>query len=427
MVTASYIKLFSFIIFLLLSAFFSSAETAFTAISPIKLRSLIDSKKKGALLLERLLKTPRKLIITILIGNNIANVAASALATTVILNQLLKYNLFHFAYGMALVTGIMTFILLTFGEITPKTIAIKQPEKLALFMARPLYLLMVLLHPMVTFFLFLSKFLSKMLGIPETVSSALLTQDELKAAVSMSKEEGLIEKQEHEMITSIIDFSDTVVREVMTPRPDAVCIDVSGDIRDVIDLIVSKGHSRIPVYEETLDNIIGVVYAKDLLRIQKTEGQAVPIKRFLREVAFIPETKSIESLLHQMKVSKFHIAIVVDEYGGFSGLITLEDIIEEIFGEIQDEYDDDENPLLVTLGPQHYLVDARIHIEELAEKLNVNLPENEDDYDTFGGFVLSLIGHFPKKNDQVSYDNLHITVKETRKRRILKCEVLIQN
>lgn len=404
---------------LILSAFFSSAETAFTAINRLTLRGLIENNTKGANELEKLFKNPKRLITAILIGNNITNVAASAMATTVILDLLSIFNIKSFVLSTAIVTGLMTFILLTFGEITPKTIAIKKPEKLALLFIKPIKFFLILFFPLILIFSGISRIVFKILGISSTEAD-LLTTDKIKSIVKIGKEEGVLEKDEHEMIHSLIDFGETIVREIMTPRTDAVCVPVTTTINEVIEIILKSGHSRIPVYEDKIDNILGFIYAKDLLIAKKDPRTS--LKNFLREATFTPETNSITELLTQMKRNKVHISIVVDEHGGTSGLVTLEDIIEEITGEIQDEYDTDEHPEFVTLDTNHFLVDAKIHIDTLAEELNYKLPEDED-FDTLGGFVLSLMGKFPNKNDEVIYKDIKIVVKEIRKRRILMLEI----
>ena len=219
------------------------------------------------------------------------------------------------------------------------------------------------------------------------------------------------------MLQGIFDFSDTVVREIMTPRTDTICISVTSSVQDAIQLITEKGHSRIPVFEGKVDNTVGVIYAKDLLHIPKTELQE-GIRKYLRKAIFIPESKNIEELLQQMKKARFHLAIVVDEYGGMAGIVTLEDIVEEIIGEIQDEYDTDESPTISEIKPNSYYVDATTPIKEIAEEIDVHFPES-DDYDTIAGFVLSLLGEFPTRGTTVSYENIDITIKEIRKRRII--------
>ncbi|NQY73979.1 MAG: HlyC/CorC family transporter [Candidatus Margulisbacteria bacterium] len=410
----------TFVIFLLLSAFFSSAETAFTGVNKFKIRHLVDQKVKGALTVQNILKSPRNLITGILIGNNIANIGASALATKVSLDFFAYIGVTNLAVTMAMITGAMTFILLVFGEITPKTFAIKNPEKLVLLYAKPISLFLVITHPLILMFVSITKGLSHLLGISTTETKKLVTTEEIKTILEVGGEEGLLEEEEKAMIHSIFEFSETVVREIMTPRIDVVCIESDKTIIDVIQLIQEKGHSRIPVYEDRIDNIVGVIYAKDLL--SSNNPSEVSVKKFMRKPIFIPETKSIEAVLHQMKKEKFHMAMVIDEYGGMSGIVTMEDIIEEIIGEIQDEYDR-ENPEFIKIGDHLFLVDAKISVNDLSDKIGITFPENED-YDTLAGFVISTLGRFPEEGEEIPLKNCIIRVKEVHKRRITKLEIV---
>jgi len=415
------LKWLTFAGFIFASGFFSSAETAFTAISQVKLRSLIDEKVKGHEKLTVLLKKPKHLITCILIGNNIANVAASAMATVVMMDTLTSMGITK-AASLSVITGGLTLILLTFGEITPKTIAIKNPSKLALKIAPIIYVLFIVFYPIISLFVGLSGLISKLFGISTDDMQKLLTEEEIKAIIKMGEEEGILEKEEKNMIHGVFNVSEKIVREIMTPRTDCVCIANTATINDVIQLISEKGHSRIPVYEDKIDNITGVIYAKDLLTIS-TENRQNHLQKFCREAVFIPETKNIEELLQQMRLSKFHMALVVDEHGGLAGLATFEDIIEEIVGEVQDEYDTEESEL-TTVSHNHYIVDASMSIDDLGEKIDIEFPEDDDDYDTVGGFVLSQLGSFPKKGEQLTYKNLTITVKEIKKRRIINVEII---
>ncbi|RAP35834.1 hemolysin [Candidatus Marinamargulisbacteria bacterium SCGC AAA071-K20] len=416
------IKLIIFIGFIFLSAFFSSAETAFTAVNRIKLRSLNEENVKGAEKLEKMLENPRNLITGILIGNNISNIGASAMATAFLMETFNSLGFTNFAANMAIITGIMTFILLTFGEITPKTIAIKNPAKYALRIASIIHISIILFYPFIKLFTLISMGISKILGISSEVSK-IITAAEVKAIINMGEEEGILDPEEKHMIEGVFKVSEKIIREVMTPRTDTTCIDISSSINDAIDLFIEKGHSRIPVYEEKIDNIQGVLYAKDLLAVERSS--AAGIRDFIRDAKFMPETKNIESLLQDMKESKFHIAIVVDEHGGMSGLVTMEDIIEEIVGEIIDEHDVEEKHIKIT-GQNKYQIDASINMDDLSEHLDIKFPEDDDDYDTLGGFILNLVGEFPNKGTEVSYENLTFTVLEIKKRRIISIECIVQ-
>ncbi len=400
-----------------LSAFFSSSETAFTAVNRLKLRQHIQESEILKSRFEKIYSNPKRLLTAILIGNNIANVATSATATAVLLNSLSEFGITNMAASMSIITSVITVLLLIFGEITPKTIALKHPEKLACLISSPIRIIMIIMYPIISIFEFFTLGIMKILNLESTSDNRQITIEEMKAMVEVGSEEGLLEKDKKEMLTSIFEFSDTVVREIMTPRTDTICIDVSASIQDAIHLIMDKGHSRIPVFEDKIDNIIGVIYAKDLLSVAK-ENTKDPLRKFMRDPIFIPESKTIESLLHQMKIAKFHLAIVVDEYGGMAGIATLEDIIEEIIGEIHDEYDTHEEHLIREIDTHTFEVSAIVNMKELGEFLDQEFPENED-YDTVGGMVLNELGTFPKKGEQLIYKSLLIKVKEVSKKRII--------
>lgn len=420
----TWISVLFFILFLLLSAFFSSAETAFTAINKFKLRTLIDKKTKGAKTIALLLKSPKKLLTGILVGNNIANVAASAIATKLLLDWIPTLNLgINIAIELVIVTIIVTSLLLFFGEITPKSIAIKVPAPYAAAISHPLKLFLIILKPITYLFSSLTIVVYKILKIPTNEITDILSQDEMNTVLNLAKEEGLLEEQEKEMIHSIFNFGDKIVREIMTPRTDTICINSEYSINDVIEIILEKGHSRIPVFEERLDNIIGIIYAKDLLSLNQNEKKST-LSSHIREAVFIPETKNIVELLTQMKTTKFHMAIVVDEHGGMSGIVTLEDIIEEVLGEIQDEYDKDTIPELKKTGPNTYNADAKVNIDTLSEKIDIEFP-GDDDFDTLGGFILSTLGRFPEVNEEINYKNITIIVKEVSKHRITKLKLKV--
>ena len=404
-------------IFFVLSGFFSSSETICTAVNQIKLQNLIKEKKSQAKLLEKLYENPRKLLTGILIGNNVANVAATALSTTLLLQFLDSLGMKNIALNMSIVTGVITVLLLVLSEITPKSLALKEPERWIILYAKPLLVFLFLLNPIIRLFEGITILVTRLFRIDQSEYKSLVTLEELKTMVDLSQQDGVLEQEKKDMLQGIFNFSDTVVREIMTPRTDTVCISVKSSVQDAIQLIIEKGHSRIPVYEGKVDNTVGIIFAKDLLKIPKTDVQQ-SIEQYLRKAIFIPESKNIEELLTQMKKTHFHLAIVIDEYGGMAGIVTLEDIIEEIIGEIQDEYDKEETPMITPLGNHLFQVDATMNIKELGEVIEFNFQES-DDYDTIAGFVLSLLGEFPTRGTMVTHEHLEITVKEIRNRRII--------
>ena len=416
------VKWLLFIVFIIASAFFSSAETAFTAVNQIKLRSFIDKQVKKSKHLELLLTNPQRLITTILIGNNIANVSTASLATAVFFDFFAQFGFENFAIIMSIITGVVTFILLVFGEITPKTIAMKNPTNWAIKISPIIYFFHLLLYPVSSLFSWFTVLSYRLFRIDKISKNSNLTEEEIKQLIKMSEEEGVIEAKEKEMLHGVLNVFDKVVREIMTPRIDIISAEVKTSISDVIYLITTKGHSRIPLYEDNLDNIIGFMYAKDLLNIDH-QNKNINLRQFMRKAVFIPETTHIKDLFEQMKASKLHLAIVIDEHGSVAGLVTLEDIIEEIVGEIHDEYDKEEKPIK-KLSKKHYLIDASVNIEHLSQHLNYTFPD-EEDYDTVAGFILSQIGKFPDKGDIVKFEHFEFIINDIKKRRIISVEVII--
>ena len=322
---------------------------------------------------------------------------------------------------MPTITVLVTILLLIFGEITPKNLALKEPERLAVFSSKFISPLLIILYPVIMIFDAFNQLVNKIFKTKSEFSNKSLSIDELKLMVDISHDDGIIESEKNKMLTSIFEFSDIIVREIMTPRTDAICISDKESVQSAIQLIINEGHSRIPVYEDKMDNIIGIIYAKDLLNVSTSEGSP-NVRKFMRTAVFIPEYKAVDDLFQQMKKSKLHMAIVVDEHGGMSGIVTLEDIVEEILGEIQDEYDHDEQTEWTELSENKFDVDAKINIRDLEDLLDIEFPEDED-YDTLGGLVLSIHGSIPAKNEVVTFKNLSILVKEIKKRRILRLEI----
>jgi len=328
-------EFFILIICIVLSAFFSATETAFTSLSRLKVSHMVERRLPGARLVKKLKEEPAKLLSTVLIGNNIVNIGASVLATTIVLRttETMGWGGIGMAAGIA--TGIMTFFILVFGEITPKTVAIRHAEAMALFCAWPIFIISIILTPIAAFLAFFSTPFIYLFGgrIPE--GGPFVTAEEIKLLIAAGAKEGVIERGEKEMISSIFEFGETNVSEVMTPRPDIKAVEDSSPLEEVLKLIAETGHSRIPVYEGNLDNITGVVYAKDLLSCSHED----PLKKYLHTALFIPESKKIDDLMRQMQAARTHIAVVVNEFGTTSGIVTLEDLVEEIVGEIHDEFE----------------------------------------------------------------------------------------
>jgi len=408
-------------VLIIFSAFFAYAETAVTSIGRLKVEEFAEKKKSGYRSLVWLKDNPSTMLATLLVGNNLVNISASALATSMAISYLasIGYGSTGIAVGIAI--GIMTFLILVFGEIIPKTVAIRSAEKSVLIVSPMVRFFSIVLYPFIQIFIWVSTPFVYLFGGRMPKRGPFLTKEEMKMLLSIGEKEGILEEEEREMISSIFEFGATIAREVMTPRPDMQCIEVSDPIDKVNTLISEGGHSRIPVYEGSLDNIVGVVYAKDLLRLKAQCDPGVNLRDLLRPALFIPEAKRVDSLLHEMQAARTHIAIVVDEYGGTAGVVTMEDIVEEIVGEIYDEFEKKVKNV-EKIDDNTTIVDARTNISDLNSMLSINLPEK--DYDTLGGFIFGLLGKVPAVGDQARYDNILISVERVHKRRITRAKIV---
>ncbi len=397
------------------SSFFSAAETALTALPFAKAKQIMDDRGRNNLILDLWLHKPNRILTTILIGNNLFNIGASALATDMA-QKLFKNN------GVAVAVGVMTFILLVFGEITPKTLAKRHSEKFSIFFTKALLVPYYVFLPLSVVLVNLIRGLVRLTGGDIIKDSPLVKVEDIEYLIELGGEEGVLESERKEMLSGIFEFADTVVREIMIPRTDMVLVKHDATFEDVLKIIVEAGHSRLPVYEDTADHISGLVYAKDLLKfINSKNGKSMILSDFLRAPFYVPETKKISELLADFKKQRIHMAIVVDEYGGTAGLITLEDILEEIVGEIHDEYDSDEK-IIRALDDGSFVCDAKIDIEELEEHLHMTLPDDEG-FESLGGYLISILGRIPKKGEHCKADGLHMIILDADDTRILKVKI----
>ncbi len=380
---------------LLFSGFFSSAETALFSISRAKAIHLAKEKRLANALIQKMKSDPHRLLSTILIGNNIVNVGASALATAITLN-LVTSN----AVGIA--TGIMTLLILVFGEIFPKSVATRNNVLIAKLVIIPLYWLSVLFTPLI----FMLNFIPKLTG--KMQKKQHVTEEELMTFVEVVEEEGGIEEEEKELIENIFEFDDTSASEIMTPRADMFVIDV--DEKLDLEKIIRSGFTRIPVIEEDIDHVIGILNIKDLFMQQVTSSEPIDVRKIMSEPYFVPENKKLDNLLKQFKKGKQHMAIIVDEHGGVRGLITLEDALEEIVGEIIDETDRFE-PLIVKLKNNEWRVLGKSEIDEVNEKLQMGIADSKE-YDTFSGYVLYQIGRIPEEKEEIPLGDFIVTVNK---------------
>ncbi|MCC3145388.1 hemolysin family protein [Halanaerobium sp. Z-7514] len=407
-----YLELILLLILLFLSAFFSGSETAFMSVNRIKIKDKVQHGDEGASQVDKLLEDQTKLLTTILIGNNLVNIAASSIATA------LAIEIFG-NKGVGIATGFVTFIILIFGEITPKALGNNLSIAYAKTAAAPLYYMEKIFMPVI---FILTKIVNLFVKDSSLISSAFLSEDEIRRFVEVSHREGVIKETEQEMIQSVFEFDDTLVKEIMVPRIDIVCIEKNESLTELIKSGVKKGHSRIPVYEESIDNIIGLVYIKDLLELLLKKEENYEIEDFIKPIYFIPEGKPINQLLSEMKERKEHMAIIVDEYGGTSGLITIEDLLEEIVGDIQDEFDLEKSYIEV-IDNNKLLLDGRTDIEELNKFLKEPLEDNYD-FETVSGLILNSLNRLPVQGEKIKIKGLTLIVENIIDNRIRKVKLI---
>jgi putative hemolysin len=398
-----------------LSAFFSSAETALTALSETKARQLIESRESLRKRLYLWLERPNHVLTTILIGNNAVNIFAATL-TTLIVQQLFKNQI------VGIATGVTTIAILIFGEISPKTYAKHNPEKVApaaMLVIKPLYFV---LRPAVIVFTWLSRIMVKLSGGTLTRSGPFVTEEDISFMIQLGKQEGVIEPQEQELLSSIFEFGDTVVREVMINRTDIVGIPFTSNLEGILGTVESCGHTRVPVYGESIDDIKGFFHAKELLRFMPDKAADFSLAQHIRDPFFVPELMKISELLKEFQRRKTHMAVVVDEYGGTAGIVCLEDILEEIVGEIRDEFDQEPDEEFRRVSDNHYFADGKANIWKLGEELDIAFPDNEP-YETLGGFLISRTGKLSSAGDRFQYKGWLFVVSEADNKRITRVEI----
>ena len=403
-----------FIACIILSAFFSSSEVALISITRAKVRTLVNEGKKGSGTLSSLKETPNRFLIAILIGNNIVNVAAAAIATAVTI------SIFG-DIGVGIATGVVVIILLIFGEIGPKIYAARHTEKLALAVSKPVLLLSRILSPIIWG---IEKITGRF-GASAAVGETMVTEEEIKEWIEVGKEEGTIEQEEREMLYSVLEFGDTLTREIMTPRVDVALIEDARTLDEAMQLFNETGFSRIPVYHDSVDNIIGILNIKDVFSTVFSGNRNIAIRELMYDPFFVPETKKIDELLKELQVRKVQIAIVLDEYGSFVGIVTVEDILEELVGDILDEFDREE-PEIQKIAEGTYLVDAKIWVDDLNDELDVSLPVHES-YETIGGLLIDRLGHIPHPGESVHIPESHVSlvVMQMLSRRVVKIKLIL--
>ena len=393
-------------ILLVLSGFFSGSEVALISLTKLKAQQMLDNKKLGSVFVKKLKDDHQRMLATILIGNNLVNVAASAIATSIMI------NVFE-SYAIAIATGIMTLLILVFGEITPKSIAAKNNELISQLVATPIWYLGIILAPILNILdTFLNKFIS-IIGIK--AQEKAITDEEIMSVIRAAEEEGSIKETEEKMISSILKFDDTSVSEIATPRRDMIMLESKIKIKDALKLVLKKNHTRIPVYEKHKDKIIGIVHIRDLMMHAQGKNKNQSISKIIYKPHFVPEVKKISDLMKQFQKRKEHMAIVVDEHGSITGLVTMEDALEEIVGEIMDETDIIA-PNITKMGKNNWIINGKTDIDEVNEKLNMKLKGRG--YDTFSGFILKRTGKIPKEGDEISYKRFKFKIEEIEHHRI---------
>ncbi len=412
--TVSIIQAVVLVLLLLLSAFFSSAETSLTTVNPIKVRALIENGNKRAITLQKVTDQNGKMLSAILIGNNIVNISASSLATTMAITIWGNY-----AVGIA--TGVLTLLVLLFGEITPKNLAMFKTESMALFYAPIIYGLMTIMTPVIFIIDFISGIILKILHI-DPGQKNLMTENELRTYVDVSHEDGVIESEEKEMIINVFDFSDSIAKDIMIPRIDMVTIEENAGYKELMALFRESMYTRIPVYKEGRDNIIGLVNIKDFILVN--DKDTFQVSDIIRDAYYTYEFKKTADLLMEMKKTTNNVAFVLSEYGDCVGMITLEDLLEEIVGEIRDEYDEDEDEFIKKIDKHTYLIDGNRKLTDINDELGTNL--TSEDYDSIAGLVLQILDRMPSVGEEVeTADGIHLKVESLHQNRITKVLLLL--
>jgi putative hemolysin len=424
-------ELLVIVILVLLNAVFVAAEIALVTVRRTRIDQLAEEGKRGAVRVRSLIAQPGRFLAVIQLGITFVGFLAAAFAGVSLtvqlegaLREIPAIAPYAGAIALLVVTALLSFVTIVFGELVPKTLALAHPERYALLLSGLVEVMGRVLRPIVWALTQVTNGVNRLLGVRDVDQNQISTE-ELKLLVERGGEQGILEAEEEQMINSIIELGSRRAHEVMVPRIAIVALAASATLEEAIDKVVDEGHSRIPVYEESIDEVVGILYAKDLLPILKaSSGPRPALRSLLRTPVFVPESMTIDDLLHEFQRRKVHIAIILDEYGGTAGLVTIEDLLEEIVGEIQDEYDTEE-PMIVRLSEDEARIDGRADVDDLAELFDTELGlDDEDEYDTVGGLIYHRIGGVPSPGDVVEVDGLQLTVETTDGRRVGKVLVV---
>ncbi|MDO9325704.1 MAG: hemolysin family protein [Methanoregula sp.] len=410
------LEILVFIICILLSAFFSSAEVALISIHRAKVRTLVNEGRPGSKAVAALKESPEHLLITILIGNTVVNIAATAIATAIAIQMFGDL-------GVGIATGFVVIVLLVFGEIGPKIYAARASDSFALTIAPIILFMSRLLTPVI----WLVERVSPSFGIGKDIAEPGITEDEIKEWIDVGKEEGTIEQGEQDMLYSVLEFADTTAREIMTPRVNVILMEDTVSFEEAIRIFNDTGFSRIPVYHEQIDNITGILNVKDVFSAMVSRRKDSAIKEVMYDPMFVPETQKIDDLLKELQVHRVQMAVVIDEYSSFVGIVTVEDILEELVGDIMDEFDKEE-PEVQELTPGVYVVDAQMWVDDINDQIGLTLPTDES-YETIGGLIIDRLGHLPQhpgeKADIAIGNGVTLVVMQMHGRRIVKVKIVV--
>lgn len=422
-------KLILIAILTAINAFFASAEMAIVSVNKSKVKALSEEGNKNAKLLYKLIKEPSNFLSTIQIGITLAGFFSSASAatglSTYIANILRPLNIpYTNEISMVVITIILSYFTLVFGELVPKRIALKKSESIALHSVKPIYFISIIAKPFIKILSLSTGLVLKLTGNNDSDIEDTVSEEEIKALIHRSTEDGLIDDDEKEMLCKVFEFNDRLAKEIMTSRSDTFLIDIDDDFKGVLDKILELNYSRIPVYKDDIDNIIGILYVRDLLAKAREVGfDNINIESILHKPYFVPETKRTNDLFKVLKEAKIHLAVLFDEYGGFSGIVTMEDLVEEIMGDIEDEYDIDED--ISQIDEENYIVKGYLSVNDFNDRFNMNIEPG--DYDTLNGYLITTLGKIPNENEVVILEDVKFTVSKIENRRVEEIKVSLLN
>ncbi|OXX83954.1 hemolysin [Paraclostridium benzoelyticum] len=413
-----------------INAFFASAEMAIVSVNKSKIKQLSASGNKKAQLLEKLMEDPSNFLSTIQIGITLAGFFSSASAATGISthlsNVLAPLSIpYYKELCMFIVTIILSYFTLVFGELVPKRIALKKAEKISLFSVKPIYIISKIAKPFIKLLSFSTSLVLKIIRNNDMDIEERVSEEEIRTLISQSQEDGCIENEEKQMIYSIFEFNDKTAKEIMTSRHDMFAVDIEDDLDEILEGVIASGYSRIPVYEDNKDNILGILYVKDLLvKAKKVGFKNINLKTMLHDPYFVSKSIRTNELFKLLKDKKVHLALLIDEYGGIEGLVTMEDLIEEIMGDIEDEYDKSKSTI-TQIDDSNFIVKGYLTISEFNNKFDIDIEQG--DYDTLNGYILTLLGDFPEEGREIELDNFTFLIENVNKRRIEDIRVSIKN